>query len=79
MTNGGQKDVRPFNDFNPHPHAEGDGTITKLVLDKFNFNPHPHAEGDYTGYGSDMAKGAISIHTLTQRVTNWFHFPADSE
>ena len=35
------------------------------------FNPHPHAEGDIDNKCADGLGDGISIHTLTQRVTNW--------
>ena len=33
-------------DFNPHPHTEGDGTYTFTYFCATYFNPHPHTEGD---------------------------------
>ena len=33
-------------DFNPHPHVEGDDFLRRFPWLLNHFNPHPHVEGD---------------------------------
>ena len=57
--------------FNPHPHAEGDSNLSRVQLSLLTFQSTPSRRGwlFYVVHGNSAT--AVSIHTLTQRVTSF--------